>query len=65
MHQGPPSSGPSHLWDRHRSRSTFDKEVRIQDTGYLRSVLQRGNERARQIAATTLGGVQELMHTTY
>ena len=32
---------------------------------YLRSVLERGNALARQIASTTLGSVQELMHTTY
>ena len=35
------------------------------DPGYLRAVLQRGNALAREIASTTLGNVQELMHTTY
>ena len=35
------------------------------DPGYLRSVLRGGNERAREIAATTLEEVQELMHTRY
>ena len=35
------------------------------ETGYLRSVLQRGNALAREIATTTLATVQELMHTTY
>ena len=35
------------------------------DTSYLRSVLERGNALARQIASTTLRSVQELMHTTY
>jgi hypothetical protein len=32
---------------------------------YLRTVLQRGNARARQIASETLARVHELMHTTY
>jgi tryptophanyl-tRNA synthetase len=32
---------------------------------YLRSVLQTGNGRARQIASATLETVHELMHTTY
>ncbi len=32
---------------------------------YLRSVLRAGNERAREIAAATLDGVHELMHTDY
>ena len=27
--------------------------------------IERGNALARQIASTTLGSVQELMHTTY
>jgi tryptophanyl-tRNA synthetase len=35
------------------------------DPGYLRSVLRRGNERARQIASATLERVHELMHTAY
>jgi tryptophanyl-tRNA synthetase len=32
------------------------------DRGYLRSVLQAGNERARELARTTLASVHELMH---
>ena len=44
-------------------RSRRDELAR--ETGYLRSVLRRGNARAREIASTTLGRVQELMHTTY
>ena len=32
---------------------------------HLRSVLRAGNERARDIAATTLNKVHELMHTSY
>jgi tryptophanyl-tRNA synthetase len=35
------------------------------DPGYLRSVLQHGNARAREIASTTLQRVHELMHTAY
>jgi tryptophanyl-tRNA synthetase len=35
------------------------------DRGYLRSVLRRGNECAREIAVITLDTVHELMHTNY
>jgi tryptophanyl-tRNA synthetase len=35
------------------------------DRGHLRSVLRRGNERAREIAVVTLQTVHELMHTNY
>ena len=44
-------------------RSRRDELAR--ESGYLRSVLERGNALARQIASTTLESVQELMHTTY
>jgi tryptophanyl-tRNA synthetase len=35
------------------------------DPGYLRAVLQAGNERARRIAEETLADVRRLMHTRY
>jgi tryptophanyl-tRNA synthetase len=35
------------------------------DSGYLRSVLAAGNERARSMAADTLRTVRELMHQRY
>jgi tryptophanyl-tRNA synthetase len=35
------------------------------DPGYLKEVLATGNERARDLADTTLRAVQELMHTNY
>jgi len=35
------------------------------DPGMLREVLRAGNDRARDIAATTLAGVHRHMHTTY
>ncbi len=35
------------------------------DRGHLRAVLERGNERAREIATETLRAVKELMHTRY
>ncbi len=35
------------------------------DRGHLRSVLRRGNERAREIAGSTLEAVQELMYMRY
>jgi tryptophanyl-tRNA synthetase len=41
------------------------REELVQEPDYLRSVLQRGNALAREIASTTLGDVQELMHTSY
>jgi tryptophanyl-tRNA synthetase len=37
----------------------------VSEHAYLRSVLRAGNQRAREIAATTLDTVHELMHTTY
>jgi tryptophanyl-tRNA synthetase len=41
------------------------REELAREPAYLRSVLQRGNTLAREIASMTLGSVQELMHTTY
>ena len=41
------------------------REALAREPGYLRSVLQRGNAFAREIASGTLARVQELMHTTY
>jgi tryptophanyl-tRNA synthetase len=35
------------------------------DPGYLRAVLEAGNQRARQIAEQTLADVRRLMHTRY
>ena len=35
------------------------------DTGYLRSVLAAGNQRASELAADTLRAVRELMHQSY
>jgi tryptophanyl-tRNA synthetase len=35
------------------------------DRAYLRGVLREGNERARAVAADTLGSVKRLMHTDY
>ena len=35
------------------------------DPGYLRDVLQAGNQRACEIAEETLADVQRLMHTLY
>jgi tryptophanyl-tRNA synthetase len=37
----------------------------VREPSYLRSVLRDGNERARALAAETLDGVRELMHTAY
>jgi tryptophanyl-tRNA synthetase len=37
----------------------------VRDPAFLRAVLRDGNERARAIAADTLGTVKRLMHTDY
>ncbi len=41
------------------------RDALAREPGYLRDVLRRGNDRARELADDTLGAVRRLMHTDY